>query len=255
MNIFETSITQELIYQFWQLDLNTNLPVSIYQSTDEKTNGNDLEICIQTPRGYLIVACQAKIVDKNSKYRHITHKANGNYQIDQLLDYCARIKGLPMYLFYNYHDDDYENKWLEKQHKLRIQELGCSFYPAAKLKKTYWRSYTTRQSIPGFYRLHSSIAMPFSRIFCTVGTSKILEELETPLSQVHFYTDEELRDSERWRSLVPAAAIGRVSNLSRNQETEQPKPEEPPMSYNPKFRVLLSAEKRRARLISNATKK
>jgi hypothetical protein len=251
MQIFETSITQDLIYQFWLLACSTKMPVQIYQSKDEKANGSDLEICVQTAKGYFMVPCQAKIVSKNSKYRAITHKVKGTYQIDLLLAYGAKVGGLPMYLLYNFHDNKHENQLLEKQHKLNIFELGCSLCPAENLKKTCWISYPGKMSVPGFYQIHEKIAIPFSKLFCSIGTSEILEEIETPLAKITFYDEESLTDSDRWNSLIPAAAIGRISNPSDEREIERTQFEEQPTSYNPKFRILLSTEKRIPRLISN----
>jgi hypothetical protein len=113
MNVYETSITQELVYQFWQLARHFKLPIELFQSKDEKANGNDLEIGIQTKHGYFRVPCQAKIVGKNSRYAAFLHKVRGVYQLDALLAYGRKVRGLPLYLMYNFHESAYENQKIE----------------------------------------------------------------------------------------------------------------------------------------------
>jgi hypothetical protein len=42
LKISETTITQNLIFDFWQLAAASKLPVELYESKNEKANGNDL---------------------------------------------------------------------------------------------------------------------------------------------------------------------------------------------------------------------
>jgi hypothetical protein len=241
MNVFETSITQELLYQFWQLAHNSKLPIQLYQSKDEKANGNDIEIAIQTKQGYFLVPCQAKIVGKNSRYVAFRHQVNGAYQLDTLLTYGRKVRGLPLYLMYNFHNIPYQNQAIESLHSLDIRELGCSLHPAVLLKTDYSISLTGKLSIPNFYDLHRKMTIPFSRLFCTVGTTRILEETNTNLSTIEFYTEGDLTDPDYWQDLAPLAAIGRIPPVEEPRFTESPAATA--TSFNPMFRVLLSTER------------
>jgi hypothetical protein len=250
MNVYETSITQELLYQFWQLARHSKLPIQLYQSKNEKANGNDLEIAIQTKQGYFLVPCQAKIVSKKSNYAAFPHKVKGVHQLDILLKYGRKVRGLPLYLTYNFHNTAYQNETIESLHSLNIQELGCSLHPAALLKKDYSNSLTGKLSIPNFYDLHRKMAIPFSRLFCTIGTTRILEETNTPLSAIEFHTEEDLTDPDYWQDLAPSAAIGRIPLSEEPRFTESPAATA--TSFNPRFRILLSMERRiRGQLFSN----
>jgi hypothetical protein len=242
MNVYETSITQELLYQFWQLARNTKLPIELYQSKDEKANGNDLEIGIETKYGFFLVPCQAKIVSKKSKYAAFPHEVNSVYQLDILLTYGKKVRGLPLYLMYNFHNIAYQNEKIESLHSLNIQELGCSLYPAALLKADYLNSLTGKLSIPNFYDLHRKTAIPFSRLFCTVGTTQILEETKTSLSEINFYPKRDMINSNYWQDLAPPAAIGRIPPLQEPRFSQSPP--DTTTTFNPRFRVLLSVEHR-----------
>jgi hypothetical protein len=242
MNVYETSITQELLFQFWQLARNSELPIELYQSKDEKANGNDLEIGIGTKYGYFLVPCQAKIVSKKSNYAAFLHKVNSVYQLDILLTYGKRVKGLPLYLMYNFNDISYQNQTIESFHSLDIRELGCSLHPAALLKTDYSNALTGKLSIPNFYDLHRKTAIPFSRLFCTVGTTQILKETKTSLSEISFYPKRELINSNYWQDLAPPAAIGRIPPFEELRFTQSPPANT--TSFNPRFRILLSVERR-----------
>jgi len=250
MNVFETSITQELICQFWELAHNSKLPIEVYQSKDEKANGSDLEIAIQTKQGYFLVPCQAKIVNKNSRYAAFSHKVNNVYQLDILLSHGRKVRGLPLYLLYNFHDTAIHMENIETLHNLTIQELGCTVQPATLLKKEYSKPLTGKLSIPNFYDLHRKLTIPFSRLICSIGTTRILEETQTPISAISFYPAEELTNRNYWRDLAPPAAIGRISPVEEPGFIESPQATS--TSFNPRFRILLSIERRvRGQLFSN----
>jgi hypothetical protein len=249
-NIYETTITQDLIYQFWQLAQRKSVPIYLYQSRDEKANGNDIEIYRQTSKGYMLFACQAKIVNKNGRYPAIRHQVNGTYQIDLLLKYAQRMAGIPLYLLYNHHLDPIENSKLESRHKVPIHELGCSLFPAETLKSKYWNASKKRLSTPKFIDLHQNEAVPLSTLFCPLVNNSLFESLQVQPSKLRLYEESELFDQRNWEDMLPLGKIGRIS--SSEERFTQGIKQIPIPSFNPRFRILLPIERRpRGSLISN----
>jgi hypothetical protein len=62
LKIYETTITQNFLYQI-KLSIPSNESCfHMFESKNEKTNGNDLEIFIETSKGYIFFPTQAKII-------------------------------------------------------------------------------------------------------------------------------------------------------------------------------------------------
>lgn len=242
-NVHENTITQDLIYSFWQLAISRIFPVQMYHSKDERANGNDIEIAIQTSNGYLLFPCQAKIVNKNGRYKGLRHKAAGKFQIDRLLEYGHKVAGIPLYLFYNFGGDPEKNYLLEKMRSIDLQRLGCSIFPAEFVKHNFYRSATNRWSIPDFYKAHRLLAIPFSNLFQLINSQTIPGlNLDSFSSGKKFYSKNELFESNYWRNLTPPPTIGRVPTPDSTQlSTQHPDPEK--TTFNPAFRIAFSIER------------
>jgi RNase P/RNase MRP subunit p30 len=71
--IYETTITQNMVYELLELKFSN---VKIFEALDETTNGNDLEVFIESfDKRYYKFAVQSKIVYKNNKYSSIKHQS------------------------------------------------------------------------------------------------------------------------------------------------------------------------------------
>jgi hypothetical protein len=250
-NIHETTITQGLIYEFWLLAVGRKLPVQIYQATNEMANGNDIEIAIQTRKGYLLFPCQAKIVNKAGRYLGIRHKVGDKKQIDLLLEYGRRTGGIPIYFFYNFGSNPTSNQAIEKMRSLEIERLGCSIFPAEFIKHNFYRPGSNRWSIPDFYKIHRLLAVPFSNLFQLINSTSIPGlKLEEFGSSARFYSEVELTNKEVWKDLVPPAAIGRIDpfrsyiNDAASSDIKEP-------TFTPAFRILFPIERRNAKLYSD----
>lgn len=139
-NLHETSITQDLVYRFWRLANQHHYPFQLWISKKEKTNGNDIEICINTDQGLLMMPCQAKVLKNSGRYENINHQVSQSsvYQIDLLTRYAEKMGGIPIYFLYNYCKDMNFIHQLQSTWSIPIQQLGCSIFPAKFIQKHYF---------------------------------------------------------------------------------------------------------------------
>jgi hypothetical protein len=243
-NIHEITITQGLIYEFWLLATSRKFPVQIYQAIAEEVNGNDIEIAIQTRNGYLLFPCQAKIVNKTWRYPRISHKVGSKKQIDLLLEYGRKTRGIPIYFFYNFGSDPTSNDAIEKMHSLKIERLGCSIFPAEFIKHNFYRPGSNRWSIPDFYKIHHLLAIPFSNLFQLINSRSIPGfNLDGFSSGARFYSEEELISEDIWKDIAPPAAIGRIDTFRSNTDEIAPADSKDP-TFAPAFRILFPIERR-----------
>jgi len=146
--ISETTLTENLLFMINKYRISSkDNSVKIYESKDEKTNGNDLEIYLQIAQNrYILLAVQAKkLYTKEQKYKAINHKIDTNYQIDLLLNYAKSKQGLALYLLYNYAPDcTHKNK----------EHFGCTLVEALYIKAIYYPKTKKRWKIPSFNDLH-----------------------------------------------------------------------------------------------------
>lgn len=146
--ISEPTLTENLLYMINKYRISSkDNTIQIYESKDEKTNGNDLEIYLEIAKNsYILLVVQAKkLYTKTQKYEVINHKVGTDHQIDLLLNYAYKTKGLPLYLLYNYAPDcTHKNK----------EYFGCTLIEALHIKNVYAPKRKKRWKIPTFNNLH-----------------------------------------------------------------------------------------------------
>lgn len=246
VKMHENTITQNLVFDFYCMAGLNKLPIMIFESEDEKANGNDLEIVIETNRGHVILPTQAKIVKKKNRYYTINHKNSNGYQIDLLIDYAQKIKGLPLYLFYNYCDDLSIADKVATSSGLPKELFGCSIADAYEVKafycysgpskKLYWR-------IPDFGDIHRAVAFPFHYLPCHDFYSwHDQRERQKAGGSINFYTREELLADSHWKNMFPAK-IGFIPREERVLADNMRENEIETYSFNPRFRILISTRR------------
>jgi len=99
LRISEVSVTEQLLYHFYSAYRQLDLPIRIFESTEEHRNGNDIEVLFRTIQGYVLFACQAKIAYKNGNYQSFHHKVAGRRQIDILSEYTPNYTAALLYIF------------------------------------------------------------------------------------------------------------------------------------------------------------
>lgn len=246
-NLNETSITQELIYEFWKVAHVNVIPIRIYQAVDEKTNGNDFEICIQTEKGYILMPCQAKIIKLNSRYPTLNHKGKSGRQIDLLIEYAKAGNGFPIYFFYNSCFDHETIRQMEDVYVFDLQELGCSVHSAQKLKKRYFDLAQDRFTSPTFLDLHYPTATPLSSLFCTIGKpfAFLAQILGIDQQDIGFYSEDALTNKAFWKNMVPPVTIGRISPPEEKVQFKR-EVDDTGSFYKPRFRILFPLERKRS---------
>lgn len=254
VKMHETTITQDLVFTFWRLAGLKKLPVMMLESEDEKANGNDLEIIIETNKRYIILPIQAKIIKKNYRYSTINHKNSNGYQIDLLIDYARKKKGLPLYLFYNYCDDFYLANKIADKAALPKELFGCSIAEAYRIKAQYCYSAPKGKKstwiLPDFSSIHTSLAFPFHYLACNDFYNWHDQiELQKAGGSLKLYTVDELLADTQWKNMFPGAKIGFIPEKERRLTDDISENESQASSFNPKFRMIISMQKLGSKLV------
>lgn len=252
LKISETTITQDLVFNFWLMAQASSCPIEIYESKDEKTNGNDLEIIIQTNRGFVLMPCQAKIIQKENRYSTISHKAGGGTQeqIDLLMNYGKKVKGLSVYLLYNFCDNSWVNEKVEKKSGRSITNYGCSLAQAEYIKQNHcnkkYRMGKHMWSIPDFYDLHIEHAIPFHSIICFRNQLNWFTSLNNLDNELKYYDREQIDNDSNWQNLVTTPRIGYIPG--QRKELIEINDEKNSEGFSPHFRIVFPNERRAPRI-------
>jgi hypothetical protein len=244
--ISETTVTENLIFDFWYQAKKGHLPIEIYEAKAEQQNGNDLEVFIETRKGYLLIAFQAKMLSKKGKYPNISHKVDSDYQLDLLINYAKSKGGQACYLFYNYFDDEEYCHKLEESGKYHYRQFGLTACNAELVKLKFFKPSDTGKTkvmIPGFESLHTLHAFPLSemlRILTDESAMKIFEELaEMVKLPIIYYSREDIEEGYGWSEIEPR---GKISGIPAKEIFTIPT-QDPQQGFKPKYRIVLSRER------------
>lgn len=243
----EPTLTEILVYDFWKSAEFLGFPFSIFHSTNEKSNGNDLEIAIETIDGdYILFPTQAKIIKRNYKYTTINHKSKHSLkdQLHLLLDYANRKRGIPLYFFYNFCGNAEMITEIKTERGFESKTLGISVAYAKNLKDKFYNRLRGKLNVPDFSSLHKTIAFPFHELFCP--TQEFLTSLqnytEDTKNNVTTFSLVELKN-QGWEELNRSAFIGYIEekySMMVEEEIDNDQREIPPKVFNPKFRIIIS---------------
>ncbi len=213
LKIYETTITQNILYSLAK-KLKTS-KIEMYEATNEKINGNDMEICLKTKKGYILLPTQSKILYMSGKYDKINH---GN-QIENLIKYAKSVGGIPLHLFYNYDNSHADS------------EYGCTIIETKKLLSGY-KSSTGSCKIRAlkYKELHTGSgtaqkARPWHNFLCLLPTMP-----HKDIDSVEYYRKKEILKDDEWKQ---------VSIVDSNMQ----RPVDSNSNYAPKFRIMFDLEK------------
>lgn len=193
LRVLETTITQNIAFTIHAYkSAFPGLGIEIWESTDEKAKGNDLELLLRFSRfGFMFYApVQAKKIYRDGFY----HGIKDDDQIEKLIDYAQRRNAYPMYLFYNYQDVIPVNIGPEDE------LYGCSLVSAYYLRNNHYqqkrkRAYNGRPArmgwaLPDFSALHPNNAIPWHHLVCDIDHPlTLLQRLSLASREVsHFPT-------------------------------------------------------------------
>lgn len=261
--IYETTITQNLIKDFVIHSEYLELPIYIFESRNEKANGNDLEIFVETVNGFLFIPTQAKVI-KGTKYPTISHNAGGKPQIEMLIDYARKLRGIPAYLFYNYFGDftfqEYTDSILPGYEDLHF---GCTIGSAfAIYNDFYYKSGRRKWNIPTFNDLHlpMNYAFPIFYAFWRLIIGNIqdiswfVNGKDGLIQNIKFYKFKELDNNENWKPFWKPERISGISDSLQQMgdpfETELNKLPEiishvsTPEVFAPMYRIIICRERK-----------
>lgn len=253
LKIHETTITQNLVYELTLLKASyTGLKFKIFESVDEKSHGDDLELKIRTSQGqYITFAIQSKILYhaslpggrnnlKKGNYPQLNHtvkdRSTGSVynQVDLLLDYANSHGHIPLYLLYNYIEDGPCASHLCGISPDPIQ-FGCSIVAAEYLKTNFKNPITGNlKGNVKFSDLHPSVALPWFTIPCCFANyvdSEIFSQLKTPVTQIS-KEQEYVHDLRKWQPLNEGFGR-RYEGYLRELESQQS------IGFDPEFQIVV----------------
>jgi len=247
LKIYETTITQNLLYILYLFKSKTSSHISIDESTDEKANGNDLEIVVNTASGFVKLPTQAKIIYVNEKYSALKHKN----QIHDLITYAStgKVKGIPLYLFYNYSSSHFLIPQSICGKTVNRKDYGCTICDAYTLRDNF--AYSALGSdkngyqnwiIPSFSDLHPTFCNPFWVIACCHSNVDTVDNLRRVLKveeydlEIKIYSKDELMEETFWQPLslenvdIEGDSLTYADNINYSRKQS---------GFNPKFRIII----------------
>ena len=263
LKMHETTITQDFVFELWVALEQYKWSISVFEATSESTNGNDLEILVCTKKGYIILACQAKIIYKSDKYKAITHQVETKSkeiitQAELLIRYAKKEQGIPIYLFYNFCKDEEDLNQVKKQigGTYEIENLGCSIAFATDIKKEYYDNRKkSAWEIPSFKDIHPKFAEPLNQFIMNLrnmnGQTVLCNKIPFP-STFKFYTFEEVNQDKNW-SLISTGALQQTIDEKKAKKKDDAELNNDDMDaternklstikFKPKFRLVLNCK-------------
>ena len=251
--IYETSITQDLIWNLIQRSSISKFQLRIFEATSERKNGNDIEFYIETKEGFIFFPVQAKIIYKDLKYPKLNYPSSGESQIISLINYARRRGGVPIYFLYNYLPLEPTYSFIKKYDLSDLSFYGISYVSAHYLKDKYynedWKIKGTKKwTIPSFTDLHPQNAFPLHRIFKDefLNESKeeylirIFNDLDLQFQhKIRQYDLIDLENANGWKELG-VSGIGRPNIQKEIFTAESSDSNISQSEFIPCFRVLLS---------------
>lgn len=185
---------------------------------------------------------------------HHKNKSSSVYQMDMLIDYAKRNKGIPVYLLYNFYSNYKRVFQIEEEIGLQLAFFGCSIISADYLKANFppvIKKETQKNAVPTFEDLHPYVASPFQNFVNDLQGIDIkdwLFENNCSLNDVRFYTKEELNFDKLWEDMAPLPAIGFVIDETKEKELRKllSKNSTP---FNPRFRLVFPIKRRQGVII------
>jgi len=150
----EERFTIKLIDEILPYLINSGFKIKIFNATNEKVNGNDIEIWLEIEDNkFVCFPTQAKRVYEDFKYDAISLDSQ---QINSLTEYAKKYSGHPLYLFYNYYEKIEE---LDNSKNYEIYDFGCTLVCAYEVKSIVEQSKT-----PEFTDFHPNNFQPLYKI-------------------------------------------------------------------------------------------
>ncbi|WP_438710323.1 DUF6615 family protein [Aquimarina muelleri] len=227
--IYETTITQDILYQLALASEVSKHGVKLFEAKSEKTNGNDIECYVKVNDGFMFFPMQAKLMYSDNSYAQIAHRRGKIDQIDLLVDYAKCKKGYPLYLLYNGFPGSMRLDKLTQSYN-QTKSYGVSFTSAIHIKKNFQNKYGRIKGdpiwrIPTFQDLHTKFSRPFPALAnlsnYPLNAHEVIEQKLRfhPVDyDIAVYSKEELLEDNSWVDLTPDNGL--ISKPDKNTVTE-----------------------------------
>jgi hypothetical protein len=235
----EREFTNELVREIGKLIKldKIPLPIRLFHSPNEGVNGSDIEIVVQINENEnIIFPCQAKRLyvenaqkdSSKAKYERYDYKTQKN----DLITYADKIYGFPLYLFYNYTENEIKPNYIYPDEKL----YGCTLGSAIYLKEN-----------PPKTKIFSSFHPPAVPITSIVKFKNILSLNsiwgKTQTHNVRVLSDKQIFGDNTWEEFGPPiyhkTRFVTHINLSKVIEREN-LIEKSNATFKPKYRIVLT---------------
>lgn len=250
VKVFETTITQNIIFSINAYNDQYGLNIEILEALDEKTNGNDFELIIRYPQDGLeyYAPIQAKKVYRNGKYNSMEH----GVQIQSLMDYANANDATPFYLLYNFTPSPIISGITLTA---PMETTGCTLISAEHLYNNHYNRRINRNGvpswiIPNFYDLNPTHAFPWHELVCPASATDFYQILKKKgvidSNQIVKVEDLTKQNSNLKQGFYPIDTFTKGENWISIKDLEvQPKEEQTEIyqSMNSKFKTPYDDEK------------
>jgi hypothetical protein len=197
----EIGLTSDIVSEIEDNRLSfPNIGVWALEARNERTNGNDMDIFVETATGqFLWWALQAKVLNLDGTYHDIaTLRSGGQYQWDKLNRFSAASGCVVRYLLYNGLANYHYNGNDICTRNFNEDQFGCSLVKTTDVE---------RLALAGplsFHDFHPNLAQPWRIITCCL--------FNTRNEKATYYTAAQVRE-----------AVGIYSNSSGNTTIQDAK--------------------------------
>lgn len=247
----ERELTNKLIRDLAKIvnEEKIDLPIRLFHSKNEKTNGSDIEIIYAFSKNKnIILPCQAKrlYVDKNrkdvskAKYLAFWHKTNNiheKFQIKSLLEYAHSLYAYPLYLLYNYSEKEKISSFYDQNELFGSTLISAQYIAEQYFYEDYKENLTFLDLHPPARPLHSITEVKEQTINSFWGNDK----KELPIK---FYSDTEILKQTGWVEMNPPADSPPerfVKSISFKDFMNNSTGIDPHI-FAPKFRIFITKE-------------
>lgn len=247
LKIHETTITQNLVYEMNLLRDSLAIPnLFIYESRNEATNGNDLDLIVRQRGGrryrYMIqskilyhsIRQRGAITHADGTYRQFPHLTNGRPQIEVLIETAEseKVRAIPLYLLYNYVTPAPRSRTYCGVQAIGSQ-FGCSVIGAHLLRSQFSTVTGNLRRGVRFSHLHQGLAMPWMVLACCLPRYTRKRTLELfkmdPNYALRDYTENLDYDDDEW-VLLPPYPTSQQRSDSYRQVVE---------GFSPRYRMVI----------------
>lgn len=234
LKTYEVTLTQNLLFECFKLAKKNILQIEIFEAKNEKVNGNDIELAIETKNGYIKFPTQAKIINSKFKYPSFSEGSKCFLQLKSLIKYARQNSGIPLYLFYNTLSKQESYGWEEKLMTDNIKYYGSTFVDCIGMTNKLLEG---KISVPSFWDLHPKHGNPIHELLGIIGEDiSDIKIRNTDCFEYKYFTRKEVIKDFNGVDILANKGIGQADSKSLENNLDLFRG----FNYSPKFQILIS---------------